>query len=75
MTKEAEVFLQYKGTDICLDFYCTCGAQGHFDGFFAHRLKCPKCNQEWVMPHNLVAHKPTPEDYPHEPQMLEVDDG
>ena len=44
-----DVFIQYKGTDICLDFTCTCGEQGHFDGYFAYVLKC-KCGLLWEMP-------------------------
>lgn len=47
--KDGDVFIQYKGTDICLDFTCTCGEHGHFDGYFAYVLKC-KCGLLWEMP-------------------------
>lgn len=47
------VFIQWKGTDVCLDFICECGIQGHFDGFFAYSLTCPRCDRQWVMPDEL----------------------
>lgn len=47
---ETRVFVQYKNTSICLDFWCKCGAVGHFDGDFAHNLKCPACKTVFAMP-------------------------
>lgn len=44
------VFLQWKGTDVCLDFYCACGGEGHFDGYFAGALRCPGCGAVYAMP-------------------------
>lgn len=46
-------FLQWKGTDICMDFHCECGADCHFDGFFAYCVKCPHCGAIWEMPCHL----------------------
>lgn len=48
------VFLQYKGTDICVDLYCTCGDQFHYDGYFATWLRCPHCRKVWELPHLLL---------------------
>jgi hypothetical protein len=48
-----EVFLQWKGTDACLDLYCTCGGQFHFDGYFADELTCGNCGQTWRLPHTF----------------------
>lgn len=50
-------FVQYKGTDICMDFYCECGAHCHFDGFFAHAVECPHCHEKWEMPPLVVPRK------------------
>lgn len=44
------VFLQWKGTNACLDFWCTCGANWHYDGFFASSLTCGHCGQAWQLP-------------------------
>jgi hypothetical protein len=54
MNDGPEVFLQWKGTDACLDFYCTCGRQWHFDGYFANELTCGHCGQTWKLPHMLT---------------------
>lgn len=43
-------FLQWKGTDVCMDFNCKCGANCHFDGHFAYSVKCPHCKTVWEMP-------------------------
>ena len=39
----SNAFIQFKGTDICMDLHCKCGYHNHFDGYFAHRVKCSKC--------------------------------
>jgi hypothetical protein len=48
-----EAFIQWKGTDACLDLYCTCGEQFHFDGYFAVELTCGDCGQTYELPHML----------------------
>ncbi len=53
----AEAFIQWKGTDVCLDFRCfKCRHDAHFDGDFAYRLICPVCGTVYVMP-SVVALK------------------
>ena len=47
------VFVQWKGTEVCLDFACSCGYSGHYDGGFAYGLKCAQCGQIWTMPHTF----------------------
>jgi hypothetical protein len=49
---DAETFIQWKGTDVCIDFYCPCDADvggGHFDGFFGYFLRCPNCGAVYEM--------------------------
>ena len=46
----AEIFIQWKGTNVCLDFTCECGASGHLDGDFVYALRCGDCGREWAMP-------------------------
>lgn len=55
------VFIQWKGTDVCLDFICVCGVQGHYDGFFAYALDCPSCDRKWIMPSVLQLAEGEPE--------------
>jgi hypothetical protein len=48
-----QVFVQWKNTEVCLDFRCPCGYEGHFDGMFAYGLRCARCGAEWAMPHTF----------------------
>jgi hypothetical protein len=43
-------FIQWKGTDVCFDFNCDCGAYLHFDGYFAYFVQCGVCETVWEMP-------------------------
>lgn len=44
------VFVQWKGTDACFDYWCECGTAGHFDGYFANTFECAGCHREYTMP-------------------------
>lgn len=48
--RKPSTFIQWKGTDVCMDFYCECGAHCHFDGDFAYTVKCPHCETIYEMP-------------------------
>ncbi len=37
-------WIQWKGTDVCMDFHCECGFMGHIDGSFTYIVECPKCH-------------------------------
>src|SRR5579859_6922896 len=51
------VFIQWKGTDVCMDFYCECGEHCHFDGDFAYAVRCPHCDTVWEMPSYVTPRK------------------
>lgn len=36
-------WIQFKGTDICLDVHCKCGNLTHIDGDFIYFLECSAC--------------------------------
>lgn len=40
---DAEVFIQWKGTEVCMDLHCPCGKHSHFDTDFAYYIRCPDC--------------------------------
>lgn len=40
-------WIQWKGTDVCMDVRCSCGFVGHVDGYFGYFVKCPECNQHY----------------------------
>ena len=42
-------FIQWKGTDVCIDLYCDCGAHQHFDGDYLYSWECGNCGAVWEM--------------------------
>jgi hypothetical protein len=68
-------FVQWKGTDLCMDFQCECGESMHFDGYFAYVVQCPHCLVEWEMPAFVVPRKRCEKTYDgHSAIMLEKDE-
>lgn len=67
-------FIQWKGTDVCMDFHCECGAHCHFDGYFAYKVKCPHCETVWEMPCYAKPRKAHTEGYAGEAKDMEPDE-
>ena len=40
---KTNAYIQWKGTDVCMDVLCKCGKRFHIDGMFAYFVKCPHC--------------------------------
>lgn len=40
---EGSAWIQWKGTNVCMDVRCRCGANGHIDAEFAYFYKCLAC--------------------------------
>lgn len=73
---QPHAFIQWKGTDVCMDFHCECGACCHFDGDFAYTVRCPHCEAVWEMPRNIFPRKVdhrTPEHWREYPKELDRD--
>jgi len=41
----ASAYIQWKGTSVCMDVHCVCGAHGHIDDEFAYYYECSKCGR------------------------------
>lgn len=41
-------WIQWKGTDVCMDIYCACGHHSHIDAEFAYHVECPKCHKVYM---------------------------
>jgi len=41
-------WIQWKGTDVCMDFHCKCGNHSHIDDDFVYNIKCPKCGTVYM---------------------------
>ncbi len=44
---QTKASVQWKGTDVCIDIWCKCGAHLHFDGYFMYWL-CPHCETRYA---------------------------
>lgn len=54
MNSDWTTFVQWKGTDLCMDIYCpNCGKSGHIDGMGVHAIRCARCNAIYRMPTDL----------------------
>lgn len=38
-------WIQWKGTNVCMDVHCSCGVMGHIDRDFAYHYKCLACSK------------------------------
>ena len=52
---DASMFIQWKGTDVCLDFHCPCGTSSHGHGLFAYHVRCPGCDAVYEMGTQVIA--------------------
>jgi hypothetical protein len=42
-------WIQWKGTDVCIDLHCECGELGHFDGEHLYFWRCGKCKKAYYV--------------------------
>lgn len=63
MTTKPELFVQWKGTEVCGDFFCRCGAKSHIHADFCYTIRCGRCGQVWEVP-TVLALTPVDEDEP-----------
>lgn len=48
---DKEFFIQWKGTDVCMDLHCpACKYHNHYDGFFAYFVQCGQCRAIYELP-------------------------
>lgn len=47
--EDAYGWIQWKGTNVCLDATCVCGASGHIDGSFAYYFRCIECGRRYAL--------------------------
>lgn len=38
-------WIQWKGTSVCMDVHCVCGALVHIDGDFTYNVRCAECRR------------------------------
>lgn len=42
-------WIQWKGTDVCMDVHCKCGHLGHVDGDFMYEIQCENCGTKYSL--------------------------
>lgn len=47
--KTEKNFIQWKATDLFMEFWCQCGAYNRYNGYFAYYVKCSGCGQVYEM--------------------------
>ena len=70
-------YVQWKGTDACLDVRCACGGGFHIDAEFAYIVRCPECKEAFgVGPYVKLVPLSEQEvaDYKFDPKMPHEDD-
>ena len=55
-------WMQWKGTDVCMDLCCSCGTRSHIDGMFGYNVQCPSCGQCYAASPNVELIKVEPVD-------------
>lgn len=46
---EPHGWIQWKGTDVCIDLRCICGVLGHLDTDFMYNVKCKNCGRVYMV--------------------------
>lgn len=57
----AHGWIQWKGTNVCMDTHCICGYHGHVDKDFFYRYECPKCHRKYAVGQNIKLIEMTPQ--------------
>ena len=58
---EGSCWIQWKGTNVCMDVRCRCGAEGHIDNSFTYFYKCQSCGQLFAVGSVVRLYAMTPE--------------
>lgn len=46
-------WIQWKGTNVCMDVHCVCGALGHVDADFCYFIRCVNCGRTYGVGGNV----------------------
>ena len=50
-------WIQWKGTDVCMDLQCKCGYLSHYDGDFLYHIKCVSCGTIYECDGHIQLHE------------------
>ena len=52
-SSRGSAWIQWKGSSVCADITCICGADGHVDAQFAYFVRCPDCDRVYALDPNI----------------------
>lgn len=52
-TGQPHGWIQWKGTDVCMDVHCVCGAMTHIDDSHCYVIQCPECDRIYFLNGNI----------------------
>jgi hypothetical protein len=55
-------WIQWKGTDVCMDVRCDCGAVSHVDADFAYYYRCPSCREVFRVGQSIRLYPMSPDE-------------
>lgn len=58
-------WVQWKGTEVCMDLHCACGHHGHVDADFFYYYRCPACKKAYAVGQVVKLIALTPEQEAH----------
>lgn len=58
---EGSAWIQWKGTEVCMDVHCRCGEHGHVDASFAYFYLCRGCGEKYAVGQVVRLYRLTPE--------------
>lgn len=62
---EAQTFIQWKNTDVCMELYCPCGNGPHVDGYLAYFVRC-SCGKIYQLGYQVQTRVVSAEDLEHD---------
>lgn len=54
VTGKPNGWIQWKGTNVCIDLRCSCGSHRHFDGEFFYHYECASCGRKYAVGQNIL---------------------
>jgi flavoprotein len=55
-------WIQWKGTEVCIDLHCSCGHHGHVDADFFYAYRCAGCGKCYHVGSYVKLVEATPEE-------------
>lgn len=55
-------WIQWKGTNVCMDIHCVCGESHHVDDEFVYYVRCSACGRSYMVNGHVELVELTPEE-------------